>query len=103
LDRYRRAWIDYAWATKELLDAGDDVVMVVHETARARGTEMLIERDLVMVWTMRKGRAIRMRGYGTRQEALEAVGLRDETGSRENAERDLRWVRNADLLRRRLE
>jgi hypothetical protein len=44
-----------------------------------------------------------MRGYGTRQEALEAVGLRDETGSRENAERDLRWVRNADLLRRRLE
>jgi ketosteroid isomerase-like protein len=103
LDRYRRAWIDYEWATKELLDAGDDVVMVVHETARAKGTEMLIERDLVMVWTMRKGRAIRMRGYGTRQEALEAVGLRDERGSRESAERDLRWVRNADLLRRRLE
>jgi ketosteroid isomerase-like protein len=75
LDRYRRAWIDYEWRTKELLDAGDDVVMVVHETARARGTEMLVERELVMVWTMRERRAIRMRGYRTKEEALEAVGL----------------------------
>jgi ketosteroid isomerase-like protein len=77
LERYRRAWIDYQWAVKEWLDAGDDVVMVVHETARARGTEMLIERDMLMVWTMREGRAKRMRGYRTKQEALEALGLRE--------------------------
>ena len=74
-DRYRRAWIDYQSAVKELIDAGDDVVIVVHETARARGTEMLVERDLHPVWTMRERRAIRLRVYRTKQEALEAVNV----------------------------
>jgi ketosteroid isomerase-like protein len=64
-------------ALKELIDAGEDVVVIVHETARARGTEMLIERDLVNVVTLRAGRAIRLRAYQTKQEALEAVGLRE--------------------------
>ena len=77
MDRYRRAWIDYEMAVEELIDAGDDVVVTVHEKVRARGTEMLVERDLALVWTMREGRAIRVRGYGTRQEALEAAGLRE--------------------------
>jgi ketosteroid isomerase-like protein len=75
-DRYRRAWIGYQAALKELIDAGEDVVVVVHETARARETEILIERDLVSVVTFRAGRAIRLRAYQTKQEALEAVGLR---------------------------
>jgi len=73
-DRYRRAWSDYKSAAKEFVDAGDDVVVTLHEKARARGTEMLVERDLASVWTMREGRAIRVRVYGTKQEALEAVG-----------------------------
>ena len=73
-DRYRRAWIDYEEVPKQLIDAGTDVVVVVHETSRARGTEMLIERDLLFVWTMREGRAVRVRVYRTKQEALEAAG-----------------------------
>ena len=77
MDRYRRAWIDYEMAVKELIDAGDDVVVTVHEKVRARGTEMLVERDLALVWTLREGRAIRVRGYGTKHEALEAAGLRE--------------------------
>jgi ketosteroid isomerase-like protein len=76
-DRYRRAWIGYKVALKELIDAGDDVVVVLHETARARGTEMLIERDIAHVVTLRAGRAIRVRAYQTRTDALEAVGLRE--------------------------
>src|SRR5215207_5926126 len=76
-DRYRRAWSEYKSAAKEFVDAGDDVVVVVHETARARGTESLIERDVVVVWTLREALAVRMRGYRTRSEALEAVGLRE--------------------------
>lgn len=77
LDRYVRAWIEYEATAKELLDAGDDVVVVIHETIRARGTEMSIERDLPQVWTMREGRAVRMRAYRTKQEALEAAGLEE--------------------------
>jgi ketosteroid isomerase-like protein len=77
MDRYRRAWIDYEMAVEELIDAGDDVVATMHEKVRARGTEMLVERDLASVWTMREGRAIRVRVFGTKQEALEAAGLRE--------------------------
>jgi ketosteroid isomerase-like protein len=41
-----------------VIDAGDDVVVVIHATARARGTEMLVERDMHHVWTMREKAAI---------------------------------------------
>jgi ketosteroid isomerase-like protein len=75
LDRYVRAWSHYKVTPRELVDAGDDVVVVHHETIHARGTEIPIERDLFVVWTIRDGRAIRTRGYRTKQEALEAAGL----------------------------
>jgi ketosteroid isomerase-like protein len=75
LDRYVRAWINYEVTPTELIDVGDDVVVVQHETARARGTEMPIDRDLFGVWTVREGRVIRVRGYRTKREALEAAGL----------------------------
>jgi ketosteroid isomerase-like protein len=73
LNRYVRTRIDYEAAAEELIDAGDAVVMVLHEAIR--GTEMLIQRDMHYVWTMQEGRAIRLRSYGTKQEALDAVGL----------------------------
>jgi ketosteroid isomerase-like protein len=75
MDRYVRAWTDYEVAAKELIDAGDDVVVVNHERVRARGTELLIERNLVHVWTLRDGKAVRLRTYPTKHEALEAAGL----------------------------
>jgi ketosteroid isomerase-like protein len=75
LDRYVRAWINYEATPAELIDAGDDVVAVQHETIRARETAMPIERDLFVVWTMREGRAIRTRAYRTKREALEAARL----------------------------
>jgi ketosteroid isomerase-like protein len=76
MDRYRRAWIGYEAALQELIDAGDDVVLVLRETARARGTEMLVERNIHQVVTIHEGRAIRLRVYPTKQEAFDAVGLR---------------------------
>jgi ketosteroid isomerase-like protein len=77
MERYRRAWLDYHIALKELVDAGSEVVVVVHETARLKHTEMLIERDMAQVLTLQDGRIVRMRSYQTKQEALEAVGLRE--------------------------
>jgi|SRR5215218_11271530 len=75
MDRYWRAWIGYEAAVQEVIDAGDDVVLVLQETARARGTEIPVERNIHQVVTIREGRATRLRVYGTRQEALEAAGL----------------------------
>src|SRR5215207_5107425 len=76
MERYRRAWLDYHVELKELVDAGPEVVIVVHETARMKQTELLIERDLAQVLTLQDGKVTRLRLFRTKQEALEAVGLR---------------------------
>ena len=77
LAEFRASWVGYENTIKELFDAGDHVVAVLHETIRARGSDVPLERDVATVWTMREGRAVRYRAFQTSDEALEAVGLRD--------------------------
>jgi hypothetical protein len=38
---------------------------------------MAIDQTLTHLWTLRDGKAIRFDGYSTKQEALEAAGLRE--------------------------
>jgi ketosteroid isomerase-like protein len=77
LDRYLKSWRQYEGTAKEIIDAGDDVVVVVHETIRARGSDAPIERRLAQIWTLNEGLAVRYRSYPSKAEALEAAGLRE--------------------------
>ena len=45
--------------------------------ARPAGTESVIVQRLAAVWTLRDGRAVRVRYYDDRTEALEAAQLRE--------------------------
>jgi ketosteroid isomerase-like protein len=74
---YLSGWNDYSAEMKELVDAGDQVVAVVHETATMHGTDVALDRDLVHLWTMRDGQASFLRVFRTKAEALEAAGLRE--------------------------
>ena len=74
---YLSGWIGYSAEVKETVDAGDDVVLVLHERATMRDTGVPLDRDLVQVWTMHRGRATFLRVFKTKAEALEAVGLAD--------------------------
>ena len=62
---------------EEMLDAGDQVVVMVRHRGRGKASGIEIEQQFAMVWTLREGRAVRMVMYPTRAEALEAAGLRD--------------------------
>src|SRR6185503_11814090 len=42
-------WTDYAFEVHEYLDAGDQVVVLVHERGRGRGTGVSVVRDLGQV------------------------------------------------------
>ena len=53
------------------------MVVIVHERARMRGSDMVLDRDLAHVWTVRDGRGVRLRVFKTRAEALEAAGLEE--------------------------
>ena len=71
---YMSGWIDYSAEPREVVDAGDHVVLVLHETAKVRDSGVPLDRDLVQVWTVRDGRVTFLRVFKTRAEALEAVG-----------------------------
>ena len=74
---YLSGWIAYEASAKELIDRGDDVVLIMHERARMPDSGMMLDRDLPTVWTVRDGRAVRLRVFKARAEALEAVGLQE--------------------------
>jgi ketosteroid isomerase-like protein len=77
LSAYLEAWIDHTQEVQELIDAGDDVVVVVRETARMRDSGATLDRNVNFVFTVPDGRVVRFRVFLTRDEALEAVGLRE--------------------------
>ena len=60
---------------RDIVDAGDHVVLDLHEIARLRDSDTVIERTVSHIWTIRDELWIRWRLFATRAEALEAVGL----------------------------
>jgi uncharacterized protein len=72
---YVSGWNDYEVSISELIGRDDEVVVIQHERARMRGSEMMLDRDLPVVLTVREGRVGRFRVFKTRDQALEAAGL----------------------------
>ena|SRR5215211_5498479 len=61
----------------ELLDAGPRVVAVYRIHARGRSSGAPVERDSVHVYSFKDARIERVEIFGSRSEALQAVGLRE--------------------------
>jgi ketosteroid isomerase-like protein len=74
---YFSGWLDYRVEIQEAIDVGNDVILVLHETARLRGSDTGLDRELVQVWTFRNGLAVSHRVFPTKAEALEAAGLQE--------------------------
>jgi ketosteroid isomerase-like protein len=72
---YMSGWTDYSAELKETIDAGDQVVLVLHETAQMGDSGVPLDRDLVHVWTVHDGRATFLRVFKTKAEALEAIRM----------------------------
>ena len=74
---WMEAWESYRVEVEELLDAGNDVVVLVRDYGRRAGMETEVSVRGASVWTVRDGKVARIAFYPNRQEALEAAGLRD--------------------------
>jgi len=70
---YFAGWTDYEATVQESIDVGDEVVLILHERARMRASDSILDRDLPVVWTVRNGRNVRFRVFKTRAEALEVA------------------------------
>ena len=68
---WERLTLDY----ERYIDAGDRVVVFVHEVARGLESGVELETDTAVVFRIENDRIVQARGYMNRAEALKAVGL----------------------------
>jgi ketosteroid isomerase-like protein len=69
------AWEERRLEAEEFIDAGDNVVVLLHEYRRGKGSGVELETDTAVVVAVSGGRVVRIQGYMDRAAALEAVGL----------------------------
>jgi ketosteroid isomerase-like protein len=78
LASFMTEWEDFAIEIEDLIAADDErVVMLVHLTGRGRGSGVPLDFQEANVFTIRGGRIVTVKEYFDREQALEAVGLRD--------------------------
>ena len=61
----------------EFIDLGDIVVMPFTAPVQARGSGVALNAEETHVFTMHRGKIVRVREYRTRDDALKAVGLKE--------------------------
>ena len=69
------AWEVRRLEPQEFIDAGENVVMLLHEYRRGRGSGVPLESDTGVVFAVRDRRVVRIRGYMDPAAALQAAGL----------------------------
>ena len=68
-------WDSFSSDVEEWIDAGDQVIAIVHDRARGKLSGVEVEQKTAHVWTLRDGKLFRLRIYASKTDALEAVGL----------------------------
>jgi ketosteroid isomerase-like protein len=68
-------WTTVRWDPVEVIDVEDSRVIVVNRI-QMRGRGMYVDDIEVELWTVRGGRAERVKLYRSKSEALDAAGLR---------------------------
>jgi ketosteroid isomerase-like protein len=77
LSQSRADWAEGSSEPERFLVAGDKIVVFVHARVRLHGSTEWHEIRLADVFTFRNGRAIQMRAFADRQEALVWAGAKD--------------------------
>lgn len=78
--RWYEAFEDVEFDWIEVADAGDAVIVTYRVHARGRGSGVVVDQPLTLWWTVRGGRAVHVRAYMDRLEAMAAAGLAEQAG-----------------------
>jgi ketosteroid isomerase-like protein len=68
-------WATYRVDVEQTLDAGDEVVALLHVRARTKHGDVAMEHSPGSVWTVRDGRVARILLFSDRKQAVKTVGL----------------------------
>ncbi len=73
----RMGTLDFAQQTEDLIDVDDKVVVLVRWVGRGKASGAQGEISMAMVWTVREQAITSIEFFLDRDQALEAVGLRE--------------------------
>jgi ketosteroid isomerase-like protein len=76
-ERWASPFKEFRVTIEEIIDAGDQVVVVAHHQGRGRVSGVEVDTRFYEVYTLREGKVLRVDEYTEREEALEAAGLRE--------------------------
>ena len=74
-ERWDTTWDELETVPEEFIDAGEQVLVTVHYSARGRGSGIEYEERLFDVYTFSDGQCVRKQEFRDRSEALGAAGL----------------------------
>jgi len=76
-DGVRDAWASYQWDVEETRITDDTVVAMLHCEGQSREGGPGVDWRVAWLWKLRRGRAVSVRFYRHRAEALKAAGLQE--------------------------
>jgi ketosteroid isomerase-like protein len=71
------SWVDFAIEAEDFFDAGDSVLVQVHQRGVGASSGVVTDLRYFQVWTFRGDAIIRVESIREREQAREAVGLRE--------------------------
>jgi ketosteroid isomerase-like protein len=69
----QEVWAELRWEPREFTDLGHSIVVETTIVARGRGSDVRIEEDETDVFWFRDGAIVRLQGFPTKADALEAA------------------------------
>jgi ketosteroid isomerase-like protein len=73
LDDFLQSWERFHQQVEEVVAEGDRVALMIHLTARGRGSGAEVDARYAHVWTIRDGLGVRVDAYYDRDAALRAI------------------------------
>jgi hypothetical protein len=70
-------WEDYRFETEEIIDLGGHVLVLANITGRGTGSGVPIDQRIGILVAFEDAKAVWAKSFPSKQEALEAVGLRE--------------------------
>ena len=75
LTTWMGAWDDFRYECRELIDCGDDrVLLAAWQTGRGKGSGVQTSEENFSVYDVREGKIVRQRMFRHRTDAFEAAG-----------------------------
>lgn len=68
---------EWSFSIEEAIDCGEQVILIAHERGRIKGTTAEVDGRWAYLSTLRDGKVAKTQVFFTKEEALEAAGLRE--------------------------